>query len=66
MSINNGASTMAKQSIISRYIAKFVAAPTLDNAETLAYRIKNFPNDRAKLTAEEKIVLDDAIKLTTK
>jgi hypothetical protein len=52
---------VTKQSIISRYLAKYIANPTAENAATLRYRISNFPGDRAKLTAEEQAVLDAAL-----
>jgi hypothetical protein len=52
---------MTKQPIIARYLAKYVATPTVENAKTLRYRVSNFPKDRAKLNAEEQKVLDQAL-----
>jgi hypothetical protein len=54
---------MTKSPMIVRYLAKFVAAPTVANAKTLRYRISNFPADRAKLGAEDQTVLDAALKM---
>jgi len=48
--------------IISKYLAKYIAAPTVQNAQTLRYRIKNFPNDRAKLSAADQAILDAALQ----
>jgi hypothetical protein len=54
---------MAKQTIISKYLSKYIAARTVANAKTLRYRVSNFPGDRAKLNVDEQAILDEALEM---